>query len=73
MCACIVAAPATALAESAGQMQKKLQNPLANIRALLTDNFVAFDTGSNDDVSWGFNLQYYHAKEDKHDMDKPSF
>ena len=59
--ACMVAAPATALADDAAEMQKKLQNPLANIRAFLTDNFVAFDTGSNDDVSWGFNLQYYHA------------
>ena len=60
-CACIISAPATARADDAAEMQKKLQNPLANIRAFLTDNFVAFDTDSNDDVSWGFNLQYYHA------------
>ncbi|MDX1698390.1 MAG: hypothetical protein R3308_08890 [Thiohalobacterales bacterium] len=61
VCACIAGAPATALADDAGEMQKMLQNPLANIRALMTDNFVAFDTGINDDVSWGLNLQYYHA------------
>ena len=36
---------------------EKFQNPLANIRALFTDNNVNFDSGDTDDVSYAFNLQ----------------
>ena len=60
-------APATiALAEekggSADEMARKLQDPLANIKALMTDNDVNFNTGDDeDDTSYGFQLQPVYA------------
>ena len=62
MLACIVgAAPATAVADAAAEMQKKLQNPLANIAAIMTDNVIGFDTGDTDDTSFGFQVQPVYA------------
>ena len=49
------------LADSAAEMQKKLQNPLANIKALMTDNAIGFDTGDTDDTSYGFQIQPVYA------------
>ena len=42
-------------------MQKKLQNPLANIKALMTDNAIGFDTGNTEDTSFGFSIQPVYA------------
>ena len=41
---------------SAAEMAKKLQDPLANITALMTDNELMFKTG-NDQTSYSFQLQ----------------
>ena len=41
-------------------MARKLQDPLANIKALMTDNGVGFGTG-NDDISYSFQLQPVYA------------
>ncbi|MDJ0786600.1 MAG: hypothetical protein QNK05_07305 [Myxococcota bacterium] len=51
--------PAAALADDA-ELARRLQDPLANIKALLTQNDVLFDTG-NDDTSYSFQLQPVYA------------
>lgn len=53
--------PQGASADAAAEMQKKLQNPLANIAAVMTDNVIGFDTGSTDDTSFGFQVQPAYA------------
>ena len=42
-------------------MARKLQNPLANIKALMTDNAIGFDTGDDGGTSYGFQLQPIYA------------
>jgi hypothetical protein len=56
-----VSAPITAFADAAAEMQKKLQNPLGNIKAVMTDNVIGFDTGTTGDTSYGFSLQGVYA------------
>jgi hypothetical protein len=53
--------PSAAFADAAAEMQKKLQNPLANIKAVMTDNALGFDTGTTDDTSFGFQIQPVYA------------
>ena len=48
-------------ANSAADMARLLQNPLANIRALMTDNSVGFDTGTDGGTSYGFQIQPVYA------------
>lgn len=50
-----------AVADDAAEMARKLQNPLANIKALMTDNAVGFDTGDDGGTSYGFQLQPIYA------------
>lgn len=70
--ACVAAAtllgaaiPVIASAEEAGsaaaEMMKKLQNPLANIKAIMTDNVIGFETGNDDGTSFSFQLQGVYA------------
>jgi hypothetical protein len=60
--ACIATlVPESALADSAAEMARKLQNPLANIKALMTDNAIGFDTGTTGDTSYAFQLQPVYA------------
>ena len=62
VCACIFGtAPASAFADAAAEMQRKLQNPLANIAAIMTDNVIGFDSGSTGDTSFGFQIQPVYA------------
>ena len=42
--------------DAAAEMARKLQDPLANMTALMTDNDVSWGTG-NDEASYGFQLQ----------------
>jgi hypothetical protein len=42
-------------------MAKKLQNPLANIKSVMTDNAIGFNTGDDDGTSYGFQLQPVYA------------
>lgn len=46
--------------DAAAEMARKLQDPLANIKALMTDNDINFNTG-NDETSYGFQLQPVYA------------
>lgn len=62
LCGCnLVIAPLPSFADAAAEMQKKLQNPLASIKALMTDNVIGFDSGNNDDTSFGFQIQPVYA------------
>jgi len=57
----VLAAPALAQdaqANAAAEMARKLQDPLANIAAVMTDNDILFRTGESDDeVSFQFQIQ----------------
>ncbi|MEE9472727.1 MAG: hypothetical protein V3V82_01945, partial [Acidimicrobiia bacterium] len=61
----IAGIPCVALADEGGggaaEMMKKLQNPLANIKAIMTDNVIGFDTGNDEGTSYSFQLQGVHA------------
>ena len=46
--------------DAAAEMARKLQDPLANIKALMTDNDINFNSG-NDETSYGFQLQPVYA------------
>ena len=48
-------------ADGAAEMARKLQNPLANIKALMTDNVIGFDTGTDGGTAYGFQLQPLYA------------
>lgn len=48
-------------ADDAAEMAKKLQNPLANIKAVMTDNTIGFNTGDDDGTSYGFQIQPIYA------------
>lgn len=46
------------MADAAAEMARKLQDPLANIAAVMTDNDILFKTGKDDDeVSYSFQIQ----------------
>ena len=59
----IVALLVTSLAhaDAAAEMARKLQNPLANIKAMMTDNTIGFDTGKDGGTSYSFQLQPLYA------------
>jgi hypothetical protein len=48
--------PAAPSGDTVAEMARKLQDPLANITAIMTDNDISFNTG-NDKVSYGFQIQ----------------
>ena len=55
---CVLAPAAIAQdGDAAAEMARKLQDPLASIKALMTDNTIAFDGGEDDDTSYNFQLQ----------------
>lgn len=47
--------------DPAAAMARALQNPLANIKALMTDNAIGFETGSDEGTSYGFQFQPVYA------------
>jgi len=47
--------------DAAAEMARKLQNPLANMKALSTSNVVGFDTGNDGGTSYGVQLQPVYA------------
>lgn len=48
-----------------------LQNPLANIKAIMTDNAVGFDTGDDDGTSYDFQFQSVYAIEGSGQVQAP--
>ncbi len=60
VCPIVVSAQESEAGSAAAEMAKKLQDPLANIKALMTDNDVNFNSG-NDETSYGFQLQPVYA------------
>ena len=47
--------------DAAAAMAKKAQDPLGDVRALMTDNTIAFDGGPNDDTTYAFQFQPVYA------------
>jgi hypothetical protein len=45
----------------AAEMARKLQDPLANIKAVMTDNVIGFNTGASEGTSYGFQIQPIYA------------
>lgn len=45
----------------AAEMARKLQDPLANIKAIMTDNTIGFNTGDDEGTSYGFQIQPVYA------------
>jgi hypothetical protein len=52
---------ANAEADAAAEMARKAQDPLEDIKAIMTDNTVAFNGGPNKDTSYGFQIQPVYA------------
>ena len=61
MACLLLAAYSFAHGQSAEEMARKLQNPLANIKAIMTDNAIGFDTGDDEGTSYGFQIQPVYA------------
>lgn len=57
----LVFSTAAAHSDSAAEMAKKLQNPLANIKAVMTDNAIGFNTGDDNGTSYAFQFQPVYA------------
>ncbi len=47
--------------DAALAMAKKAQDPLGEVRAIMTDNTIALDGGPDDDTSYGFQFQPVYA------------
>lgn len=47
--------------DASAEMARKLQNPLANMKAVMTDNAIGFNTGDDNGTSFGFQLQPVYA------------
>ena len=59
---CLSMASAQAQDEAAlAEFARKAQDPLGDVKALMTDNTIAFDGGPNEDTSYGFQLQPVYA------------
>jgi hypothetical protein len=61
---CVLLGATTAYAqddEAARAMAKKAQDPLGDVRAIMTDNTIAFDGGPDDETSFGFQFQPVYA------------
>ena len=43
------------------EMAKKAQDPLGNVKAIMTDNTIAFGGGNDDDTTYGFQIQPVYA------------
>ena len=43
------------------EMARKAQDPLGNVKALMTDNAISFDGGPNDDTTYAFQFQPVYA------------
>ena len=61
----LCAASASATDDAAmAEMARKAQDPLGNVKAVMTDNTIAFDGGENsDDTSYGFQIQPVYSIE----------
>ncbi len=51
--------------EAVREMARKAQDPLGNVKALMTDNTIAFGGGPDDDITYGFQLQPVYSIENE--------
>ena len=51
--------------DALAEMARKAQDPLGNVRAIMTDNAIAFDGGPDDDTSYVFQIQPVYAIENE--------
>ncbi len=49
--------------DALAEFARKAQDPLADVKALMTDNTIAFDGGPNKDTSYNFQLQPVYSIE----------
>jgi hypothetical protein len=64
----LVAYSATAMAQDAdalAEMARKAQDPLGDVKAIMTDNTIAFDGGPDDDTTFGFQFQPVYSIDNK--------
>jgi len=47
--------------DALAELARKAQDPLGNVRAIMTDNAIAFDGGPDDDTSYAFQIQPVYA------------
>ena len=58
ICALMLAGSVWAQDDDAlAEFARKAQDPLGDVKALMTDNTIGFNGGPNDDTSYGFQLQ----------------
>ncbi|MEA2114831.1 MAG: hypothetical protein U9P36_05545, partial [Thermodesulfobacteriota bacterium] len=59
--------PAVAMADTeadaAAEMARKAQDPLGDVKAVMTDNTIGFGGGPEDDTAYGFQIQPVYAIE----------
>ncbi len=62
---CLFPAVAMAAAEpdAAAEMARKAQDPLGDVKAIMTDNTIGFGGGPEDDTAYGFQIQPVYAIE----------
>ena len=48
-------------ADAVAEMARKAQDPLGDVKALMTDNTIGIDAGPNEDTIYGFQLQPVYA------------
>jgi hypothetical protein len=47
--------------DAAAEMARKAQNPLGDVKAIMSDNTIGFDGGPNNDTSYGIQIQPVYA------------
>lgn len=58
-----VVAMAETEADAAAEMARKAQDPLGDVKAIMTDNTIGFGGGPEDDTAYGFQIQPVYAIE----------
>jgi len=53
--------------DALAEFARKAQDPLGDVKALMTDNTIGFDGGPNEDTSYGFQLQPVYAVDNESD------
>lgn len=63
LCMSPAVAMADGAADAAAEMARKAQDPLGDVKAIMTDNTIGFGGGPEDDTAYGFQIQPVYAIE----------